>query len=130
MLQHFPFHDYRWHVVTIETVVPAMETLLARHGYRHALDITHRMPTGHRKLLDHLYIHHNISGGIDAARARARESIRLWDSAMAKRRFRGTSVSEETIYRVNCGGVPEAFVATAGNESALFPERITCSCSI
>ena len=32
VLQHFPFHAYRWHAVGVETVVPALEALLLSHG--------------------------------------------------------------------------------------------------
>ena len=108
--------------------MPELGALLTSHGYRHVLDITHPRPGGKSKTLDHLYLHHNIPGGVDAASMRAKQSIRLWDRASAMRKFKGTGDTEETIYGVNCGGMPEAFVATAGNDSKLFPMRVSCSC--
>ena len=108
---------------------PALAATLARHGYVHALDVYHPLLDGRRrKLLDHFYLHEAIPGGVDAARKRARASKRLWDDAMARRPLSG--LSEETVYRVNCGGVPEAFVASGGNDTALFSPRRACSCSI
>ena len=129
VLQHFPFHSYRWYAMTIETVEPALDALLVRHGYWNALNLTHPIPGGKKKLLDQLYFHRSIPGGLGAAQARAHASMLLWESAMAQRPFRGAS-SEETIYHVNCGGVPEEFVATGGNNMKLFPKRQSCSCSI
>ena len=127
VLKNFPFREFRWDVLTIETVPPALSALLLRNGYNHLLNIKYLI-MGHWKVLDRVYVHNSIQGGVQEARARAQESIDLWNAAMTKRSLRGRSV--ETSYGLNCGGVPEAFVATGGNRSDLFPSRVSCSCSI